>query len=72
MKKTDMTEVMRLADDNHDPKSNTVGPAQPKNISDFRYLGGCLTKIWSPDKEVTYRNERATADFGSLRKKVFS
>ena len=69
---TEKTEVMRLADDDRDPETILVGPAQLKNVSDFRYLGSYLSNDWSLNKEVTYRIGRAAAAFGSLRERVFS
>ena len=49
------TEMMRLVEDNQEPQSNKVGPAQPKNVCEFRYLGSSMSNDWSLDKEVTYR-----------------
>ena len=69
---TDKTEVMQLTDGDQDVNSITVGTAQLKNVSDFRYLGSYLSSDWSLDKEVTYRIGRAAAAFGSLRERVFS
>ena len=70
--KTEMREMMRLSDDNQEPESFTVGTAQLKIISDYRYLGSYLSNDWLLGKEVTYPIGRAAVAFSSLQERVFS
>ena len=48
---TEETDPMQLGDDKQDPKYITVGPAQFKIVTSFRYLRSHLSKDWSLVKE---------------------